>query len=235
MNATTIPAGLPVSWVNELPDDGSCTIEYNDDKTQIRIAALAPFAGILRAFVDMPGVDASATCEIQALPQNLTPGFGAWGDPDVFTRLDYQVLDRLTYIKEGQDAYATLVYNPNGNSTSLFLDARLAPKADLEPGLYTLVAELGEGLPDGFEVSFVPNNNENNQLMPDGGIQGIAMSNSTPVLWLTHTATDATLQRNRLITFQVRRVGDYQNTPFEVGLRVGLYKGEYHGPFVPYE
>ena len=202
------------------------------------VTALAAGAATITATITVEGVDYSDTCEVsvEAASLNISPFFSEALDSPYWEQCFYTHTNRQKYITKDGESYLVkdgcvgLVYNPDGTSGNLYMDARPKAMPELEDGAtYTLLLEhFTIGDPGDLKTQIMPN--ERNQLRGDSTLTYSSWDGEFYIPFVAHNTGSETC----LCTIQVSGtpVDKYYPNP-SAGIRLSLYKGEYSGPYVP--
>lgn len=122
-----IPASSPVTWATS-----DSAIAMIDNAT---VTAVGEGSALITASITVEGVEYTdtATVDVAAAPaqwetvRDFTNEF-VWNDGTLWSKQDYYEPSRMTYIEHnGEGNNISFIYNPDGDSSTMFLDARATP------------------------------------------------------------------------------------------------------------
>ena len=200
IGATVNPPGLPVAWSSL--DENVATVD-GGIVTAIGAGTASIVASIEydgRVFSDTATVDVSEP-EPGNVVFDLTDA-GNWADETLWAKQDYQQTDRQTYIAYG-DGWLNLVFNPDGNSTTLYADVAPNVGGFAYDDSYTYHLELTFENDSDTVVNVTAASGSNRVFAADGWdvFELPANTSATEILPLMLNHGDA----NRLIVLQARK------------------------------
>lgn len=204
-----IPASSPVTWATS--DSAIATVDKGT------VTAVGAGSTIITASITVDGVEYTdtASVDVTAAPaqwesvRDFTDEF-VWYDASLWSKQDYYDTDRMTYIEHNGEANSlTFMYNPDGNSSTMFLDARATPAGFAIDDAYDYGLRIKYDAAINMEtlLSLV---GPNDSMLKAYGWSG------TGLLQYNHTETILPLitsnaQGDRLLSIQAKVSGSYQS------------------------
>lgn len=207
IEATVIPASSPVTWATS--DSAIATVDNGT------VTAVGEGSALITASITVEGVEYTdtATVDVAAAPAQweMVRDFtneSVWTDGTLWSKQDYYDYSRMTYIEhngEGNDI--TFCYNPNGNSSTVYLDARATPAGFVFDDSYDYALRIEYNTDSTIETQLSLVGLSDSIFKADGwGGTGLQQYNHVETI-LPLTVSNA--QGDRLLSIQARASGSY--------------------------
>ena len=209
VSATVVPSGSPITWASD--NEQVATVDSGN------VIAVAAGTATISATITVEGMEYSDTA-IVTVEAGETVVFDYqenWNDASLWVKRDYTQDTRKTFVELDADGSLVLTGNEGGSNSSLYMDA--APSADgftIDAGkTYELELSIENDSANAYTVTIVAGSAsvfscDNSPISIDANYSGVMHMPLT----INHEGAA------RIITIQVRAVGDVVNAyvPFNV-------------------